>query len=265
MKNKIIFSFLLFISTPSFVLAQNNYDFSQFWKETGLFFTQPLRWGGADWLNVGLMTAATGTAMIIEPRPSDVPFLQAPFYNSFPVTAGRVYGELYTPIALFAGYATYSLITGDVTARKIAFEIGQACLYGGAVVYGMKVAIGRARPRTFEGRQVYHPFSGLLDDAHHSLPSGHVAIGFTLSTILSMNAKPLWLKILAYVPAMLTPFSRVYQGWHWASDCVLGAGIGYFFGKWVVDMHEHNDATAGEKSAIQVTSVYPFTISIALR
>ena len=90
------------------------------------------------------------------------------------------------------------------------------------------------------------------------MPGGHCVIGFALSTVLSRNAGPLWLKGLAYVPAALTFVSRVYQDRHWTSDELLGASFGYFIATWVVDQHEQGE------SRIQLSSVFPLTISIAL-
>ena len=49
------------------------------------------------------------------------------------------------------------------------------------------------------------------------------------------------MKWLAYLPAVLTAFSRVYQDDHWTSDVFLGAAIGYFVGTWVHNQHDEND------------------------
>jgi membrane-associated phospholipid phosphatase len=139
----------------------------------------------------------------------------------------------------FAGFAAHSLITNNMSTRKIAYEIGQASLYAGAITLILKTAFGRARPYMNEGTSRYHPFS--FRDDYHSLSGGHTATAFVLSTILSRNAGPTWLKILAYLPAVLTPMSRVYQDQHWMSDNVFGGALGYFVATWVVDTHEKKD------------------------
>ena len=144
-----------------------------------------------------------------------------------------------------------------MSTRKIAYEIGQASLYTGAIVLTLKSIIGRARPHDNEGRATYHPFT-LTGDDYHSLPGGHTATAMVISTVLSRNVEPTWLKILVYLPAVITPISRVYQDWHWTSDNVLGGAIGYFVATWVVDMHEQKD------SRIHVSSLFPLTISVAL-
>ena len=55
---------------------------------------------------------------------------------------------------------------------------------------------------------------------------------------MSRHAHSTGLKILAYIPAAFTLFSRIYQDKHWVSDELIGAAVGYFVGNWVVDLHE---------------------------
>ena len=166
-------------------------------------------------------------------------------------------GELYSPIVLFAGFAAHSLITNNTSTRKVAYEIGQASLYTGAITLILKTAFGRARPFMNEGISRFHPFS--FSDDYHSFPGGHTAIAFVLSTVLSRNAGPTWLKILAYLPAAITPISRVYEDKHWVSSCFFGGMLGYFVASWIVDIHEKKD------KQIQSPSSTPlFDISIVI-
>ena len=143
------------------------------------------------------------------------------------------------------------------STKKIGFEIVQAAFYSGATTTLLKVIVGRARPYADKGPSDYQPFT-ILDDGFHSLPSGHATLAFALSTVLSRNAQSNALKVIAYLPAALTAFSRVYQDYHWASDCVLSGLIGYIVATWVVDLHEQKE------SPVHVSSIYPLTISIAL-
>ena len=62
-----------------------------------------------------------------------------------------------------------------------------------------------------------------------------------LSTLLAANTNNNYLKALAFVPALLTASSRMYQNHHWASDVFLGAAIGYFTGKFITDLHKQNE------------------------
>jgi hypothetical protein len=272
MKRKIYLSLLIIIISGSSLFGQLKYTFSQFGSETWEFVKHPTKWTGGDWLELGVVSAATFLVM----QTADQPFRNAvlrdgtydangsfipgsqKYFKSFPIEFGRMWGELYAPIALFSGFAAYSLIADDIGSRKIAYEIGQASLYAGAVTFILKMAFGRARPYMEEGTTSFHPFSSILIQDNHSLPGGHMTAAMVLSTVLSRNAKPVWLKILAYLPAVLTFISRPYQDQHWLSDELLGAALGYFTATWVVNLHENN------KSIVEVSSTYPLTIRIPL-
>jgi membrane-associated phospholipid phosphatase len=140
---------------------------------------------------------------------------------------------------------------------KVGFEIAQAALYSGGITSILKFALGRARPYTDEGSTKYQPFT-LWDDGFHSFPSGHTTLAFALSTVLSRNADSRVLKVLAFVPAAMTAFSRVYQDYHWTSDCLVSAVIGYVVATWVVDLHE------SKEMPVHLAGVYPLTIRINL-
>jgi membrane-associated phospholipid phosphatase len=236
----------------------NKYNLSQFGHETVDFLIKPTKWDGTDWLRLGVMSGATFLAMQADNPIRDAVLRDnGRYYYSVPIEGARMYGELYSPVVFFVGFAAHSLIANDMSTRKIAYEIGQASLYTGAIVITLKSIFGRARPHDNEGRATYHSFT-LTGDDYHSLPGGHTATAFVISTVLSRNVEPTWLKILVYLPAVITPISRVYQDWHWTSDNVLGGAVGYFVATWVVDIHEQKE------SRIHVSSLFPLTISVAL-
>lgn len=264
---KIFLPLLLTILCANSVFAQSpflpdsvqryKYTFSQFGNETVDFIRQPLKWDGVDWLKLGLVGG--GTIFIMgnfdQPIRTDVMKDQR-YYYSAPVEAGRVWGEIYSPVVLFTGFGLYSVLADDIGARKIAYEIGQASLYAGALSFVLKLTIGRSRPYMNEGNAVFRPFSSIFNQDNKSMPSGHSTVAFVISTVLSRNVKSPVLKVLAYVPAVLTVVSRVYQDKHWTSDTFAGAALGYFVASWVVDQHENS------KSMVQVSSLYPLSISI---
>jgi membrane-associated phospholipid phosphatase len=238
----------------------HKYNFSEFGHETWRFIKQPTKWDGSDWLRIGVVGGGTFLLMQVDQPIRDMVVKDQRYYKSVPIEGGRMWAELYPPVLLFAGFATHSLITDDIRTRKVAYEIAQAMLYAGLVDKILSISFGRAKPFINEGPKTFHPFltiDPLLQD-NQSMPGGHCVIGFALSTVLSRNAGPLWLKTLAYVPAALTFVSRVYQDRHWTSDDFLGASLGYFVATWVVDLHEQ------QNSRVQVSSVFPLTISVTL-
>jgi membrane-associated phospholipid phosphatase len=236
----------------------NKYNLSQFGHESVDFLIQPTKWDGIDWLRVGVIGGATFLSMQVDQPIRDAVLKDnRRYYYSVPIEGARMYGELYSPFVFFGGFALHYLFTDNISSRKIAYEIGQASLYTGALVLTMKSIIGRARPHMNLGRATYHSFTFMGDD-FHSLPGGHTATVFVISTVLSRNVHPTWLKVLVYIPAVITAFSRIYQDMHWTSDNVLGGALGYFIADWVVDLHEQNE------SRVHVSSIFPLTISVTL-
>ena len=259
MRRVFLQALLLLTICHSSLFAQLRYNFSQFGDETWSFIKQPTRWDGSDWLRLGLTGVGTFLVMQADQPVRDAVLRNHAYSNSAPVEFGRIYGELYSPVVLFSGFAIHSLLTNDAGTKKVAYEIGQASLYAGATTYLLKMAIGRARPYTDEGSKSFHPFSNLFfKQDYQSLPGGHTTVAFVLSTVLSRNARSDMLKGLAYLPAALTFIARVYQDQHWTSDDFLGGIIGYFIATWVVDQHEK------EEDRVRISSLFPFTISITI-
>lgn len=258
----------LFISVSP-VSAQLKYDFPQFWHETGSFASTPFNWQTQDWLNVGLVGVGTLFALQADVTVrKDVLATNGKYFNA--LEPGRMYGEIYSPPIFFGAFAAYSLIANDMKARKIAYEIGQASLYGAAVVFAAKVIVGRSRPNVSDSAQSFSPFKLFsFGDDYHSFPSGHTTVAFILSTVLSRNIEPMWGKILAYAPAIYTAAARVGQNYHWTSDVFAGAFVGYFIAKWAVDLHERGETKAADQGALQqssfqLSSVFPLTITIPI-
>jgi membrane-associated phospholipid phosphatase len=287
MIKKLLFSFLVIITFQSSIIAQEAkhdtiagtkgkldvapetrkekqqekrlYSFSQFGRESLLFIKQPLRWKGKEWLTVGGLAAGTALLTLADQPLRNATQGDQHYYYSVPVVAGRVYGEWYSIIGVAGSFGAYGMIAHDTSAKKIAIELFQAGLYAEVVTGILKTVVGRARPYMNEGPSSFHPFAFFNED-YNSFPSGHSTSAFALSTVLSRHAHSTALKIIAYTPAALTLFSRIYQDKHWVSDELLGAAIGYFVGNWVVDLHE----AKRHKINVAVTSIYPPAVTVDL-
>jgi len=95
-----------------------------------------------------------------------------------------------------------------------------------SIVYGMKQFIHDTRP------------DGTEDN---SMPSGHAAQAFVSATLLDMeyrDASP-WISIGGYLCAATTGYLRVANNRHWASDVLIGAGIGIASVKLVYLTHRY--------------------------
>src|SRR5437588_7064357 len=77
--------------------SQVKYDFPQFWRETGSFFSMPAHWDAMDWATLAMITGMATVASGIELPARDIKFIDRNFYYSPEAEGGRIYGELYTP------------------------------------------------------------------------------------------------------------------------------------------------------------------------
>jgi PAP2 superfamily protein len=249
---------LLSFSCGAFLRAQNRYNLSQFVDETGAFLTQPLRWQGSDWLKLGLVGAGTYVAMQADQQIRDAVLRDRErYYHSAVIEGGRIWGESYVVPTLAVTFGLYGLVADNSSAKKMGFELAQAIIYSAAITQVLSKSVGRARPNQNLGNSAYQPFTFSGED-FHSFPGGHSSAAFVLSTVLSRNVSSDFLKALVYVPAVVTVVARVYQDYHWASDDLLGAAIGYVVADWVVNQHEQKE------NRIEVSSVYPLTIKIII-
>jgi len=108
MRYKILLSFLVFIICESSLFAQNKYNLSQFGNETVDFIKQPSKWDGNDWLRLGVIGSATFLTMQVDQPIRDAVLKDRSYFYSVPIEAGRIWGELYSPVVLFAGFAAHS-------------------------------------------------------------------------------------------------------------------------------------------------------------
>lgn len=97
-------------------------------------------------------------------------------------------------------------------------------------------------PGDFSFGRGFHDRNG----AFVSFPSGHTAASFAAATVVSEEVRswnPSAASVVtptAYSVATLVAISRLYQNVHWASDLPLGAAIGVWSGKTVVQWQRHH-------------------------
>jgi membrane-associated phospholipid phosphatase len=70
---------------------------------------------------------------------------------------------------------------------------------------------------------------GVDNHFHNSFPSGHATQAFALFICLAFASNNKLLKLLFFLLATLTAFSRVYISQHWLNDIVAGSLIGMGF------------------------------------
>ncbi len=182
--------------------------------------------------------------------------------------------DFWWPMAVIGGLAI--LIFGGWRARTFLVVAGISIgVTDGLVVDSMKNLIGRPRPHeVLEGVRVLDlanakprilavgmPLKEHYSEARvhpqdgNSFPSGHAANNFALATVVTVYFRRWgW---LAFLPASLVSYSRIYVGSHWPLDvvvsCLIGAGISLI----VMALLEWSWKTCGSKFLPRVWNRHP--------
>jgi hypothetical protein len=121
-------------------------------------------------------------------------------------------------------------LLGKPGMQKTGTRALQSTLLAGAAALALKSGIGRQRPdASGDNAYVFQPFQ--FHDI--SLPSGHAAVAFALATSLARETGDRWTDAAFFAAATLTAYSRMHDDKHWASDVILGAGIGIVSARFV--------------------------------
>jgi len=156
------------------------------------------------------------------------------------------------PGVFIAAPAVYFIgrISHNEKMKDLGWHTTEGAIVGLAVSEVIKGFVGRARPYVSLDSNP-HDFkfgSGFTSGARQSFPSGHATIAFAAAAAASSEVSRMWPKMtwivgpILYTSAGFVGLARMYQSQHWASDVLLGAGIGTFAGLKVVRYtHAHPD------------------------
>ncbi|HEX8851765.1 MAG TPA: phosphatase PAP2 family protein [Gemmatimonadaceae bacterium] len=137
------------------------------------------------------------------------------------------------PGVLVASAAMYGVgrLVRSPGLTAVGMHSGEAVVIGGATTSLLKLVAGRARPYASQNDAgAFTP--GRVAGGHTSFPSGHTTVAFafaaaTTAEIAARSHRAAWIAGPAlYGMATLVGGARMYDDKHWASDVVLGAGIG---------------------------------------
>lgn len=171
-------------------------------------------------------------------------------------------GSVVIPVAVLGT----GLLSGNSTLREIGLHASESVVLTGGVTALVKGVAGRRRPTPGQQDMDDFSFDGGFrgGNAESSFPSGHTTGAFALATTLTletMRFDPAATKLVAITSfgiATGVGMARVYTNHHWASDVVLGAGIGTI-GALVVERYAHGGLVRHRT----IASLMPSTMNVA--
>jgi membrane-associated phospholipid phosphatase len=134
---------------------------------------------------------------------------------------------------LALGFYAGGWLAHDRGIATLGLHAGEALAASTVVTELLGGVTGRARPSVDIHHSGTFQFAeGFRSDAHASFPSEHATAGFAMASVLAAESSrrwphaSRWITPLAYTVASLVGVARVYKNEHWASDVLVGAGIG---------------------------------------
>ena len=186
-------------------------------------YSRPFHWKGNDWLTVGAVVAGEAALYTVDTD------LEAYFTNQgehIPEGLKEFGWHLGKPqynYLLIGGIYVGGLLTKNEKVRRTGVLMISSATATGVFQTVMKTVVGRARPGAELGKHDFEMFSSKA--SHHSFPSGHTMLSFTLAHALAKQFDNVWLKAGIYAVGSITPLSRMWVRAHWATDVALGAVI----------------------------------------
>jgi membrane-associated phospholipid phosphatase len=156
--------------------------------------------------------------------------------NKTASNAAKAFNFIGSPGVLIAGVATYGV--GRIGHFERVADLGlhttEAIVVSAGVTYIIKGLTGRQRPSRagINDPDDFNFGGGFRSGGGASFPSGHATAAFATATVVTLETHRWWPKSTWYVApvmfggATLVGVARLYTNAHWASDVVMGAGIG---------------------------------------
>jgi membrane-associated phospholipid phosphatase len=228
-----------------------------FLKDAGEIWSYPLHIKKRDILPIAGLAALTGLLIAND----------EPIFRGFrDYRMGHAWVKAVSPVVTNLGsygawgtagvFLFVGLIAKDDKAVETAALASSAMAQSGILVTFLKGMFGRQRP-SWAGAVdhwsgpvgFFTRFQSGQYGKYDSFPGGHSISAFSLATVVALQYQnTVWVPILAYTTATGVALSRLTEGKHWLSDCLVGGAMGHFIGRLVVLNHRsrYHSSSTGE-------------------
>lgn len=167
--------------------------------------------------------------------------------------AAKIFNFLGSPGTLVASVAMYG--AGRIGHFDRVADLGlhstEAIVVSSGITYVIKGLAGRQRP-SHAGVNDPDDFAfggGFAKGSSSSFPSGHATAAFATATVVTLETHRWWPGSTWYIApimfggASMVGVARLYSNAHWASDVIMGAGIGTLTG---LKVFRYNHVTSAD-------------------
>ena len=222
---------------------------ASYWPSFKSVVTAPARWDKGDWLEFGIVMGTAGAMFAGLDKPV------GKFFKSNTATFWDGAEDVFYPLGnrvpplLLTGMYVGSVIFHDRKLEHNTLVIAKSLVISTIFYTASKALIRRQRPDKTDNS--YHFTTPFRKNDYTSFPSGHSNTAFSVATGFAMLYKhKKWVPWVAYSLASLTSLSRVYQNRHWASDIIIGAAIGHYVTKTVINAENKRNLRKKTKPVI---------------
>jgi membrane-associated phospholipid phosphatase len=191
----------------------------------GHVLTSPLRWRGTNWAIFGSALAGTFALSFVDEPANDLMLRNRSRLADNLKDLGIEYGEPQTAIVLTGSLYAIGWISGSEWLRESCVIASASLLSSGIVQTTTKYVVGRARPYTGLGHDVFDPFRG--EESHFAFFSGHTMVAMILSHTFAKRIDNSFVKVALYGLGEIGGLARMYNHDHWLTDVVVGNAMAF--------------------------------------
>jgi hypothetical protein len=153
-------------------------------------------------------------------------------------------------------------VAGRLSHSKGLRDAGIGCMAGhlssATLRYVTYFSVSRVRPHDSPtAKQISFP--GTRDWMHHSFVGGHMANSMACASFLGHRYSLGVVEPITYAYVSAIGLGRMADGWHWFSDTMAGAGMGFAIGKLIAERQERR---AEDLAAVAPASGRPIRIGV---
>ncbi|HSY77045.1 MAG TPA: phosphatase PAP2 family protein [Bacteroidia bacterium] len=195
----------------------------------------PFHWNGTQWATFGVLAGGESALIFAGGDKSIQIWAQSHRNNTMNFMEGNFgdpFGDGLYPAIIVGSAFIFGCVLKNYHLKNMAMLTAKSLVISASTTLILKSIAERHRPyqNTAPNPLLWNGPVGKLGD--NSFPSGHTTVAFATATSIALAyPRPLIIPILAYSFATVTAMGRINGNFHWTSDVIMGAAIGYFTSK----------------------------------